>query len=108
VKTKVEISAIQLRRVGPQLQVLVESEGIWRLAIDHHDGGGAVSHIAEALGGVSWPVIEPDAPPIVPPDFYYSPSIDPKSCVPCSSCGGMRVENCKDRARHGHEWCDCQ
>ena len=38
------------------------------------------------------------------------PDVTPKStdCVPCSGCGGMRRENCKDYGKHHHDWCDCQ
>jgi hypothetical protein len=101
----IDISAVQLRREGEELQVLVETDGVWRLAIWHpwpSDGTGLISHIAEACGKFAWPIVEPDAPP---------PSIQAaqlSSCIPCSSCGGMRMENCRDVKNHGHEWCDCQ
>lgn len=42
------------------------------------------------------------------PDPAEAQTTSPSSCIPCSSCGGMRRENCKDFPNHGHEWCDCQ
>lgn len=111
----IDISAVQLRRHGERLQVLVETDGVWRLVIDNPwpaDGCGMISHIAEANGKFSWPMVEPDSPP--PPGFTIpTPELLPQgsgntNCIPCTSCGGMRMENCKDYPRHAHEWCDCQ
>lgn len=100
----IDISAVYLRREGDELQVLIETDGVWRLAINRPwpaDGTGLISHIAEANGKFGWPLVEPESPP--------SPIPAPvRSCAPCLSCGGMRIENCKDAKNHGHEWCDCQ
>ena len=101
-KPTIDISAVQMRRAGDRLQVLVETDGVWRLAIDHPwpaDGCGLVSHVAEADGKFGWPLVEPSAPPQSPQAF---------NCVPCGACHGMRVENCKDYPNHLHVWCDCQ
>ena len=111
-RNTIDISAIMLRRDGEALQVLVETDGVWRLVIDRpwpSDGTGLISHIAEANGKFGWPTVDPSAPP--PPMTgveYLASSYDPKSCIPCQGCRGMRVEGCKDPQRHGHEWCDCQ
>ena len=102
VRHTIDISAIQLRRAGDALQVLVETDGVWRLAITRPwpaDGTGLVSEIAEANGKLSWPLVEPSAPP--------QPVVS-RGCAKCPGCGGVKVENCKDYPNHGHEWCDCQ
>jgi hypothetical protein len=39
-----------------------------------------------------------------PPDLTSGAT----ECVPCTGCGGMRRESCKDYGRHHHDWCDCQ
>jgi hypothetical protein len=44
--------------------------------------------------------VQPSAPPEVTAGLT--------SCIPCSGCGGMRMENCKNPGLHGHTWCDCQ
>lgn len=103
-KLVIDISAVMLRRSGEELQVLVETDGVWRLVISHPwpaDGTGQVSHIAEANGKFAWPLVEPDAPPAHVP-------IPIGGCVPCFGCGGFRMENCKDYPNHAHDWCDCQ
>jgi hypothetical protein len=112
-KPTIDISAVYLRREGDSLQVLVETDGVWRLVIDRPwpaDGCGLISHIAEANGKFGWPVVQPDAPhpPPMTGAAYLASSYDAKSCRPCSSCGGMRRENCKDYPNHQHDWCDCQ
>jgi hypothetical protein len=109
-KPTVDISAVQLRRAGDELQVLVETDGVWRLVISHpwpSDGTGQVSHITEANGKFAWPLVEPSAPPQSVADRVHAATAA-GTCIPCTSCGGMRRENCKDFPNHGHEWCDCQ
>jgi hypothetical protein len=107
----IDISALYLRRAGEKLQVLVETDGVWRLAIEHpwpSDRAALVSHIAEVGGKFAWPIVEPSAPPPPPPQADGNYPASSHRCVPCLSCGGMRRENCKDFPNHGHEWCDCQ
>lgn len=102
-KNTIDISAVYLRREGDKLQVLVETDDEWRLAIDRPwpaDGCGLISHIAEANGKLTWPKIN------LLKDQETFPK--PGSCVPCLSCGGMRIENCKNYPAHQHDWCDCQ
>jgi hypothetical protein len=41
-------------------------------------------------------------------DEYTKAAQPATSCVPCSMCGGMRRENCKNFPNHAHDWCDCQ
>lgn len=48
------ITAIWLRRIGDKVQVLVEIEKVWRLAIEECDG--SFSHIAEHTNPERWPV----------------------------------------------------
>lgn len=94
----IEATAIQLRRAGDQLEVLVEISGFWRRAIKYPwpaDGTGQISYIAEAAGSPDWPVVDPAALPL-------------NCCTPCLGCGGFRRENCKDFPHHNHDWCDCQ
>lgn len=98
----IDISAVQLRRQGDELQVLVETDGVWRLVIAHPwpaDGCGQISHIAEANGKFSWPAVHVPSTPS---------TVTVSECVPCTACGGMRREGCKDFPRHVHDWCDCQ
>lgn len=45
-------------------------------------------------------------PPEVTPDGVVRAPLT--ECKPCSGCGGMRRENCKDYGKHHHDWCDCQ
>jgi len=101
-KQTIDISAVQLRRQGDELQVLVETDGVWRLAITRPwpaDGTGLISHIAEADGKFRWPAVHVTE---------VASTVSTSGCVPCAGCGGMRKENCKDFPRHGHDWCDCQ
>jgi hypothetical protein len=103
-KPTIDISAVQLRRAGEELQVLIETDGVWRLAINRPwpaDGAGLISHIAEANGKFGWPLVEPGSPP----SHIPAPT---NGCVPCFSCGGFRMESCKDYPNHHHDWCDCQ
>jgi len=51
----IEITAVWLRRMGTDAQVLVEIDGEWKLAA-HDYFGSNFSHIAEALGSKHWPV----------------------------------------------------
>lgn len=108
VRHTIDISAIQLRRAGDALQVLVETDGVWRLAITRpwpSDGAGLVSEIAEVNGKFGWPLVEPSAPPPATGRQYLASSYN---CKPCQGCGLMRMENCSNPGLHGHEWCDCQ
>lgn len=55
---KIEITAVWLRSVDrDHVQVLVETDGFWRLAIEERHGpDNPVGHIAEANGADKWPV----------------------------------------------------
>jgi hypothetical protein len=49
----VAISAIWLRRIGDEIQVLVETGGDWKVVIVEKTDA-AFSHIAEANGAAHW------------------------------------------------------
>jgi hypothetical protein len=53
-KKKVEVTAIWLRRRGDQVEVLVEIDNDFHLAISEHWEGN-FSHIAEGRGYSNWP-----------------------------------------------------
>ena len=54
-KTDITISAVWLRRIGSTVQVLVEGERGWVLAIEEHAEAN-FSHIAEGNGAYRWPL----------------------------------------------------
>lgn len=54
-KTPITITAVWLRKIEGQVQVLCEMGGVWRLAIEEHEEG-PFSHIAEGNGAYKWPV----------------------------------------------------
>lgn len=54
----IPVSAIWLRTLSNHtIEVLAEVNGEWRVVVTEHvaDVGGAISHIAEALGSPNWP-----------------------------------------------------
>ena len=48
-------NAIWLRRIGDKVQVLVEIDNRWYMAIEEHVDG-SFSHIAEPGGAIDWPL----------------------------------------------------
>jgi len=54
IETPVTITAVWLRRIGKDAQVLCEIDGEWRLAIVEGVDGN-FSHIAEGNGAKHWP-----------------------------------------------------
>lgn len=55
----IEISAVWIRRIGNQVEVLVETEGKWKV-VAKEDHKSSFSHIVEATGCNLWPVDEND------------------------------------------------
>ena len=53
-RTWITVSAVWLRRSGDKVQVLVECEGGWVLAIEEYADAN-FSHIAEGNGAYRWP-----------------------------------------------------
>lgn len=54
-KTAITVTAVWLRRIGDRVQVLVEGERGWVLAIEEH-ADAPFSHIAEGNGAYRWPL----------------------------------------------------
>lgn len=56
--TKIPITAIWLRRIGYEVQVLIEIDGVWRKVITEH-AEVSFSRIAECTdNGSRWPKVE--------------------------------------------------
>jgi len=53
-KTEFKATAVWVRRIGDEVQVLVEIDGVWRLAITDY-AENSYSHIAEGNGMDRWP-----------------------------------------------------
>lgn len=60
-KTDITISAVWLRRIGDTVQVLVDGERGWVLAIEEYADAN-FSHIAEGNGAYRWPLDPLDSP----------------------------------------------
>lgn len=54
-KTDVTITAVWLRNIGPDVEVLVEVDGKFRLVITELKDG-TFSHIAEGNNASNWPI----------------------------------------------------
>lgn len=88
-KQDLKITAVWLRRIGDEAQVLLEIDGQWRLVIQEY-WDGSYSHIAEAVSPNRWP-----------PDPVTNGQL-------ISEATDHRLNNCRNGAHNACRGCDCQ